>query len=43
MYARRSVVAVFYHNRDNTLAGSGKYTHNAYNRSNKVVNIMKAQ
>ena len=42
MYARRGVVAAYYHYRDNTLAGSGKYTHNAYNRSNKVANIMKA-
>ena len=42
MYARRGVVAVFYHDHDNTLAGSGKYTHNAYNHLNKVANIMKA-
>ena len=32
-----------YHDRrDNTLADSGKYSHNAYNRSNKVANITKA-
>ena len=31
MYARRDMVAVYYHNHDNyTLASSGKYTHNAY-------------
>ena len=35
MYARRGVVAEFYHDRDNTLAGSDKYTHNAYNGSKK--------
>ena len=27
------MVAVFYHDCDNTLAGSGKYTYNAYNHS----------
>ena len=42
MYATRGMVAVYYHNRDNTLAGSGKYTHNTYNCSNKVANITKA-
>ena len=42
MYARRGVVTVYYHNRDNTLLGSSKYTHNAYNHLNKVVKIMKA-
>ena len=42
MYARRGVVAVLYHDHDNTLAGSGKYTHNVYNRLNKVTNITKA-
>ena len=36
------MVAVFYHDRDNTLAGSGKYTHKACNRLNKVANITKA-
>ena len=35
------MVAVFYHDRDNTLAGSGKYTHNAYNHSNKMANVTK--
>ena len=33
---QRGVVAVYYDDRDNTLAGSSKYTQNAYNRSNKV-------
>ena len=41
MYTRRGVVLVYYHNRDNTLAGSGEYTDSAYNHSNKVANIMK--
>ena len=42
MYARRGVVTVFYHDRDNTLADSGKYTYNAYNGSNKEANTAKA-
>ena len=42
MYTWRGMDAVYYHNHDNTLAGSGKYTHNAYNHSNKVANITKA-
>ena len=42
MYARRGVITVYYHDRDNTLVDSGKYTQNAYNHSNKVVNITKA-
>ena len=39
---RRGMVIVYYHNGDNTLAGSSKYSHNAYNHSNKVENITKA-
>ena len=42
MYVGRGVVAVYYHDRDNTLASSGKYTHNAYNHSDKLANITKA-
>ena len=35
------MITVYYHDRDNTLAGSDKYTHNAYNHLYKVANIMK--
>ena len=43
MYARRSIVVVHFKDRDNTLAGSGIFTYNIYNHSNKMVNIMKVQ
>ena len=42
MYARRDMVAVYYHDCDNTLAGNNKYAQNAYSPSNKVANITKA-
>ena len=38
---KEGVIAIYYHDRDNALEGSVKYTHYAYNRSNKVVNIIK--
>ena len=41
MYARRGVLAIHFNDRDNTLTGSSKFTYNAYNHSNKVVNITK--
>ena len=42
MYARRSMVTVYFNDSDNTLVGSGQFTYNAYNHSSKVANIMKA-
>ena len=42
MYARWGAVTVYYHDRDNTLVGSSKYTNNAYNHLNKVAKITKA-
>ena len=42
MYTTSGVVTVHLNNQDNTLAGSDKFTSNAYNHSNKVANIIKA-
>ena len=42
MHIRRGVVPVHFDDHDNTLAGGGKFTNNAYSYSNKVTNIMKA-
>ena len=42
MYTRRGMVAVYFYDRDNILAGSDILTYNAYNHSNKVASITKA-
>ena len=42
-YATRGVATVHLVNHNNTLAGNGKFTYNAYNCSGKAANIMKAK
>ena len=41
-YTQGGAWSLYFQDRDNIMASSGKFTHNSYNHSNNMANIMKA-